>query len=79
MNLDDRKFLHGQTIGTRIYIYDETEREAQATLRHEFLEHFIVDQNESDYVTLINHLVDAFNIVHRRRREELVDRLSKII
>ena len=77
--IDHNKLLHGETVGDTIYIYDESESEALETLRHEVLEHFVVDQNESDYVTLINHLIEAFNIVHRRRREELVAKLSQLV
>lgn len=77
--IDHNKLLRGETVGDAIYIYDERESEALETLRHEVLEHFVVDQNESDYVTLINHLIEAFNIVHRRRREELVARLSELV
>jgi len=73
------KLLHGETVGHTIYIYDERESEALETLRHEVLEHFVVDQNESDYVVLVNHLIEAFNIVHRNRREELVQRLSQLV
>ncbi|MGA2625453.1 MAG: hypothetical protein ABSF63_00140 [Candidatus Bathyarchaeia archaeon] len=77
--IDHERLLHGETVGDTIYIYDESESEALETLRHEVLEHFVVDQNESDYVTLINHLIEAFNIVHRRRREELVAKLSELV
>lgn len=66
-------------MGDTIYVYDETEQEALKTLRHEVLEHFVVEKNEADYVTLVNQLIEAFNIVHRRRREELVDKLSELL
>ena len=77
--IDHRKFLHGETVSNTIYVYDEMEREALKTLRHEVIEHFVVEKNESDYVTLVNHLIEAFNMVHRSRREELVERLSELL
>ena len=68
-----------ETIGDVVYVYDKTSEEAPRTLRHEVIERFLVDRNEFDYVTIINNPLEAFNVVHRRQREELVERLARIV
>lgn len=77
--INSGKLLHGETIDDTFYLYDDTLEEALYTLRHEVIERFIVEKSESDYVTLINRLIEAFNVVHRRQREDLVERLAQIV
>ena len=71
--------LSGEVIGRTIYVYTKGLPGALETVKHEVVEYLLVKHHEEDYVTMINALVNAFNQVMRKRREELVERLSKII
>jgi len=71
--------LSGEVTDRTIYIYDKDPDRALKTLRHEVIEFYLVKQHEEDYVAMINSLMDAFNRIRRRKREELVERLSSII
>ena len=74
-----RKDISGEVIGVTICIYEKALPRALETLKHEVIEYFLVKHHEEDYVTMINSLVAAFNQVMRKRREQLVERLSMII
>jgi len=71
--------LSGEVIGSTVFIYEKDLPQALETLKHEVIEYFLVKHHEEDYVTMINALVAAFNRIMRKRREELVYRLSMII
>ena len=71
--------LSGEVIGRTVFVYVKDVPKAIKTVRHEVIEYFLVKHHDEDYVTMINALVNAFNEVMRKRREELVERLSKII
>ena len=71
--------LSGEVVGSTIYVYEKELPKALETLKHEIIEYLLVKHHEEDYVTMINALVDVFNRVMRKRREELVERLSKIV
>jgi hypothetical protein len=70
--------VRGEIIGKTIYIYDEDEEEAIKTLRHEMIEHLLYTYEKS-YVEFINCLIRFFNENQREKREELVEKISKII
>jgi len=74
-----RKDLSGEVIGSTVYLYSKELPKALETLKHEVIEYYLVKHHEEDYITMINALVEAFNRVMRRRREEVVERLAKII
>ena len=71
--------LHGEVLGETAYLYDESEHDAVQTLKHEVLEHLIVEENEEDYVIMINQLIQAFNAVRRKKRERLVGKLMELV
>ena len=71
--------VSGEVVGRTVYVYEKELPQALETLRHEVIEYLLVKHHEEDYVTMINALVDVFNRVMRKRREELVERLSKIV
>ena len=71
--------VSGEVVGGTVYVYEMELSRALETLRHEVIEYLLVKHHEEDYVTMINALVDVFNRVMRKRREELVERLSKIV
>lgn len=66
-------------VGSTIYLYEQKLPRALETLKHEVIEYFLVKHHEEDYVTMINALVAAFNQILRKRREQLVETLLKII
>ncbi len=71
--------LLGEVVGDVILIYDDQEDAALRTLVHEILEALIVESSESDYVTLVNNLIVAFNEIQRQKRHKLVERLSELV
>jgi len=74
-----RAGVSGEVVGSTVYLYSKDLSGALETLKHEVIEYFLVKHHEEDYITMINALVEVFNRVMRRRREDVVDRLSKII
>ncbi len=76
---DGKADLSGEVVGSTVYVYEKEPSQALDTLRHEVVEYLLVKHHEEDYVTMINALVDVFNQVMMKRREQLVDRLSRIL
>lgn len=76
-----KRRLSGEILGNPpiIYIYDELEAEALATLEHEFLEYALTEELISPYKCMINGLISIVEEQAYRRRERLVKRLYDIV
>jgi hypothetical protein len=70
--------LSGEVKGDCIYVYEETEKEALSTLRHEFLDYAISNVVEP-YRQVTNKLIALINEEAYRRKERLVEKLSTLL
>ncbi|GAI00946.1 unnamed protein product, partial [marine sediment metagenome] len=52
--------LSGEVLNEVIYIYDESEPMALATLKHEFIEYILTIEFTAPYKRMINTLISAF-------------------
>ena len=71
--------LSGEVRGDVVYIYEEREAEALETLKHEFIDHSIskeVVKPLVEYVNMQKNLIE--NMVYKRK-EELVNKLARLI
>ncbi len=71
--------LSGEVLGEVIYIYDESEPRALATLKHEFIEYILTIEFTAPYKRMINTLISAFEEEMYQRKERVVRRLSDVI
>lgn len=65
-------------VGNTIYIYEEREKEAISTLRHEVIEHLLF-AFEKNYVEFVNSLIEVFNQIQKQKREELVEKIVNVL
>lgn len=70
--------LSGEVKGETIFIYEENEKEAIETLRHEFLDYAISKVIEP-YRNVTNKLIMLINEEAYKRKEKLVKTLCKIV
>ena len=70
--------LSGEVKNETIYIYDENEKEALETLRHEFLD-YAISRVIEPYREMTNKLISLINEEAYRRKEKLVEALSYLI
>ena len=71
--------MSGEVLGQTAYLYEKSEKQAVQTLKHEVLEHLIFRENEEQYLTIINCLIEGFNLIQRRKRERLVEKLMELV
>jgi len=71
--------LSGEVLGETIYIYDEPEPRALATLKHEFIEYILTVEFTAPYKRMINTLISAFEEEMYQRKERVVNRLGDVI
>ncbi len=71
------KELSGEVLGETICIYEEGEEKAVSTLKHEFLD-YAVCQVIEPYKSIANKLISAMNEEAYRRKERLIERLSRL-
>ncbi len=70
---------HGEVRGNVILIYDEELEDALQTLRHEFIDYNITKEVLEPAVQYINMQKSLIESLLYRRKESLVDRLSKLL
>lgn len=70
--------LAGEVKGDCIYVYEGEEKRAIETLRHEFLDH-AVSQTIEPYKDIANRLILIMNEDAYRRKEKLVEHLSRLV
>jgi hypothetical protein len=75
---DSRSKLSGEVKGDQIRIYEEDEEKALETLKHEFLDYAISKVMEP-YERIANKLIGLVNEEAYRRKEKLVEVLTKLI
>lgn len=68
----------GEVIGTTICIYEEDEKKALDTLRHEFIEYLLTRDLVAPYKRIINKLISLFEEEMYDRKEKLVERLQQL-
>jgi hypothetical protein len=70
--------LSGEVKGETIFIYEEEPEKAVETLRHEFLD-YAISQVIEPYRKIANQLIMLLNEEAYRRKEELIEKLVKMI
>jgi len=75
---DENAKLSGEVKGTCICIYEVNEEKALETLKHEFLD-YIISKTIEPYEKIANKLIGLVNEDAYRRKEKLVEVLTKLI
>jgi len=70
--------LSGEVKGDVIYVYEEGEKEALKTLRHEFLDYAISKLIEP-YKNVTNKLIMLMNEESYKRKEKFIEALVELI
>ena len=70
--------LCGEVTGNCIYVYDEDEKAALETLKHEFLD-YILSKVVEPYEKVANQLIGIINEEAYRRKERLIEVLSALL
>lgn len=70
--------LAGEVRGVTVFIYEETEEEAIATLGHEFLD-YSISKIVEPYKEVTNKLITLINEQAYRKKERLVENLRSLI
>lgn len=70
--------LSGEVKGGTIYVYDEEERLALETLKHEFIDYAISNVIEP-YKEVTNKLIMLINEEAYKRKEKLVETLGELV
>jgi hypothetical protein len=74
---DPGKALSGEVKGSTVYIYDESEKQALDTLRHEFFD-YCISKAIQPYRQVTNTLIKLLNENAYTQKEEIVEGLRKI-
>ena len=74
---DPRKPLSGEVKGSTIYVYDESEKTALDTLRHEFFD-YCISKAIQPYRHVTNTLIKLLNENAYKQKEDVVEGLRKI-
>jgi hypothetical protein len=70
--------LSGEVKGNCIYIYEREATQALEALRHEFLD-YVLSQAIEPYKEIANRLILAMSEQAYRRKERVVERLSRLL
>ena len=76
---DEESKLSGEVKGTVIYVYEKDEGKAVETLKHEFIDHHITREVVGPLVEYVNMQKSLIESLIYRRKEELVEGLSKLL
>ncbi|MEM3490089.1 MAG: hypothetical protein QXO75_10625 [Nitrososphaerota archaeon] len=71
--------LSGEVVGKTIYIYEDDEKEALETLRHEFLDYMVSIEVIAPYKKFINNLIRLFEEEVYKRKEVLIENLRELV
>lgn len=69
----------GEVKGSTIYIYDKDVNEAILTLKHEFIDHYITREVVKPLIEYVNMQKRIIEGLVYRRKERLVEGLSKLL
>jgi len=72
------KNLSGEVKGAFIHVYDQDEEIALATLKHEFID-FAISKVVEPYKEVTNKLISLLNEDAYRRKEKLVEALTRLL
>ena len=75
---DENAKLSGEVKGTCVFVYEVSEEKALETLKHEFLDYAISKVMEP-YERIANKLIGLVNEEAYRRKEKLVEVLTKLV
>jgi hypothetical protein len=70
--------LHGEVKGDYLLVYDEDEKSALATLRHEFLD-YAISKTIEPYEKIANKLIELLNEEAYLKKERLVEALQNYL
>ena len=70
--------ISGEVSETVIYLYDDNEEIALETLRHEFID-WAVSKVIEPYMEVTNRLISFLNERAYRQKEDLVEKISRLI
>lgn len=70
--------LSGEVKGDCIYVYEEEEKSALETLRHEFLD-YAVSQVIEPYKEVTNRLISMINEDAYKRKERLIEAICRLL
>lgn len=76
---DDGSKLSGEVKSGVIYIYEKYEGKALEVLKHEFIDHHITREIVKPLVTYVNMQKSIIESLIYKRKEDLVDKLSKLL
>ena len=76
---DGESKLAGEVRGSVIYVYEKDEGKAVETLKHEFIDHHISREVVGPLVEYVNIQKSLIESLIYRRKEELVEGLSKLL
>ena len=76
---DGNSKLSGEVMGDVIYVYDEGEAEALETLKHEFIDHSISKDVVEPLVEYVNMQKSLIERLIYKRKENLVNKLTKLL
>ena len=71
--------LAGEVRGSVIYVYEKDEGKAVETLKHEFIDHHITKEIVEPLVEYVNMQKSLIERLIYKRKESLVDSLSKLL
>ena len=71
--------LSGEVRGNTIYLYDTHIDEALETLHHEFIDYIISGATEATYKKFINFLVTVVEEINYQKKEEVINKLSRLL
>lgn len=75
----DESKLSGEVRGGIVYVYERDEERAIATLKHEFIDHHITSEVVRPLVEYINVQKSLIEGLIYKRKEEIVERLSRLL
>ena len=70
--------LSGEVKNSIVYVYEPNGDTAVATLRHEFID-YLVTQAIEPYKSVANKLIQLINEAAYKKKEEIIERLAKIL
>jgi len=71
--------VSGKVVGSTIYIYNEKQKEAVDTLKHEYLDCILTRRLVNPLVTLVNTFVKLTENEIYNEKERIVNGLSKLV
>jgi len=71
--------VSGEVVGNTIYVYDENLREAQKTLKHEYLDCLLTRKIVEPLIAMVNTFIKLKEREIYQQKEKVVSTLSRLI